>query len=301
LLPAPLVFSIKIIPALGRRREAMPPMKDFFETKRFKVLLAIAVFLAGMMAYAGANGRLTAAPQQLLGVVVEPFQWVAAQFSAGAGELWSKYANLDNIIEENESLKEKNAELEKKLTDYDRIQAENEAYKSLQKIQEETPERTYVSAFIIGRDTLDDFGSFTINEGTANGIEKGDTVVSDEGYLVGTVVEANIHSCKVLTILHPSFSAAAVVSRTRDNGIVCGSSAYAGEGQCTMTNLARDTMATAGDEVITTGLGGVYPPNVLVGSITEIFPETSGKSAIAVIEPGVTIKSLTHVFVVTDY
>ena len=276
-------------------------MKGFFETKQFKVLLAIAVFLAGMMAYAGANGRLTAAPQQVLGVLVQPFQWVAAKVSEGTGSLWNKYVNIDTIMAENESLKEENAALESKLVDYDRMQAENEAYKSLAEIQEENPETTYISAFVIGRDALDDFGSFTVDMGTSSGIEKGDTVVSDDGYLVGTVLEADVTSCKILTILHPSFSAAGVVSRTRDNGIISGDSAYAQKDLCTMTNLARDTLAVQGDSVITTGLGGVYPPNVLVGTITEIIPETSGKSTVAVIEPGAEIKTLTHVFIITDY
>ena len=45
-------------------------MKDFFDTWKFKILVAVAVFLVGIMAYAGANGRLTAAPQELLGVVL---------------------------------------------------------------------------------------------------------------------------------------------------------------------------------------------------------------------------------------
>ena len=53
-------------------------MKDFFDTWKFKILVAVAVFLVGIMAYAGANGRLTAAPQELLGVILTPFQKAAA-------------------------------------------------------------------------------------------------------------------------------------------------------------------------------------------------------------------------------
>ena len=52
-------------------------MKDFFDTWKFKILVGIAVFLVGIMAYAGANGRLTAAPQELLSVAAAPFQKVA--------------------------------------------------------------------------------------------------------------------------------------------------------------------------------------------------------------------------------
>ena len=58
-------------------------LKDFFDTWKFKILIAIAVFLVGIMAYAGANGRLTAAPQELLSVAVAPFQRAAAKLSGG--------------------------------------------------------------------------------------------------------------------------------------------------------------------------------------------------------------------------
>ena len=276
-------------------------MKDFFDTWKFKILIAVAVFLVGLMAYAGANGRLTAAPQELLSVAVAPFQKVAAAVSGGVSSLWEKYTNIDAIMEENETLREENAELRSQMVEYDRLKAENEAYKKLEQIQEENPQNTYVSAFVIGRDTLDEFGGFTLDKGTAHGVERGDTVVSDEGYLLGVVIEADLASCKVLTILHPSFNASVVVSRTRDNGILTGDASYAEQGLCLFTNLARDSMATVRDQVITTGLGGVYPPDVLVGTIVELLPESSGKSTIAVVEPGGDVFGAKHAFVITQY
>lgn len=276
-------------------------MKDFFDTWKFKILIAVAVFLVGLMAYAGANGRLTAAPQELLSVAVAPFQKVAAAVSGGVSSLWEKYTNIDAIMEENETLREENAELRSQMVEYDRLKAENEAYKKLEQIQEENPQNTYVSAFVIGRDTLDEFGGFTLDKGTAHGVERGDTVVSDEGYLLGVVIEADLTSCKVLTILHPSFNASVVASRTRDNGILTGDASYAEQGLCLFTNLARDSMATVRDQVITTGLGGVYPPDVLVGTIVELLPESSGKSTIAVVEPGGDVFGAKHAFVITQY
>ena len=66
-------------------------MKDFFDTWKFKILVAVAVFLVGIMAYAGANGRLTAAPQELLGVVLMPLQKVTSALSGGIGSVWEKY------------------------------------------------------------------------------------------------------------------------------------------------------------------------------------------------------------------
>ena len=276
-------------------------MKDFFDTWKFKILIAVAVFLVGVMAYAGANGRLTAAPQELLSVAVAPFQRAAAALSGGVAELWGKYTNIDAILEENDQLREENAALRTQMVDYDRVKAENEAYKALSNIQEKEPGRTYVSGFVIGRDPLDEFWGFTLDQGTLSGVETGDTVISDEGYLLGTVVEADLTSCKVMTLLHPSFNAAAVVSRTRDNGILTGGAEYAAEGLCVLTNLSRGTLAVEGDLVITTGLGGVFPPNVLVGVVKELVPEASGKSTIAVVRPGADARTARHVFIITEY
>jgi len=248
-------------------------LKDFFDTWKFKILIAIAVFLVGIMAYAGANGRLTAAPQELLSVAVAPFQRAAAKLSGGVASLWENYADIDAILEENKTLTEENAALRAQMVDYDKLKAENEAYKALTNIQEQHPEMSYTSSFVIGRDPLDSFWGFTLD----------------------------LTSCKVMTILHPSFNAAGVVSRTRDNGIITGSAEYAADGLCVLTNLARSTMSKAGDQIITTGLGGVFPPDVLVGVIKELTPEASGKSMLAVIKPGADPRTVRHVFIITSY
>ena len=277
------------------------PLKDFFDTWKFKILVGIAVFLAAIMAYAGANGRLTAAPQEILSVAVAPFQRAAAAVSNGVSSLWEKYTNIDAILEENEKLTTENAELRGQMVDYDKLKAENEAYKALTNIQEQHPEMSYVSSFVIGRDPLDSFYGFTLDKGSLDGVEANDAITSDEGYLLGVVTEVDLTSCKVMTILHPSFNAAGVVSRTRDNGIITGSADYAADGLCILSNLSRGTLTKANDQVITTGLGGVFPPDVLVGVVQELVPEASGKSTIAVLKPGADPRTVKHVFIITNY
>lgn len=276
-------------------------MKDFFDTWKFKILVIVAVFLVGIMAYAGANGRLTAAPQELLSVVLTPLQKVTSALSGGAASVWEKYASIDDVMDRNEQLEAENAELRQQMVDYDRIKAENDAYKALARIQDTNSEATYVSAFVIGRDPLDEFGGFTLDQGSTDGVAVNDAIISDRGYLLGVVVEVDATSCKVMTILHPSFNAAGVISRTRENGIITGSADYAADGQCVLTNLDRTTEARKGDQVITTGLGGVFPANLLVGTVQEVVPEQSGKSSSAVILPGADPRTVKHVFIITEY
>ena len=276
-------------------------MKDFFDTWKFKILVIVAVFLVGIMAYAGANGRLTAAPQELLSVVLTPLQKVTSALSGGAASVWEKYTSIDDVMDRNEQLEAENAELRQQMVDYDRIKAENDAYKALARIQDTNSEASYVSAFVIGRDPLDEFGGFTLDQGSTDGVAVNDAIISDRGYLLGVVVEVDATSCKVMTILHPSFNAAGVISRTRENGIITGSADYAADGQCVLTNLDRATEARKGDQVITTGLGGVFPANLLVGTVQEVVPEQSGKFSSAVILPGADPRTVKHVFIVTEY
>ena len=276
-------------------------MKDFFDTWKFKILVIVAVFLVGIMAYAGANGRLTAAPQELLSVVLTPLQKVTSALSGGAASVWEKYTSIDDVMDRNEQLEAENAELRQQMVDYDRIKAENDAYKALARIQDTNSEASYVSAFVIGRDPLDEFGGFTLDQGSTDGVAVNDAIISDRGYLLGVVVEVDATSCKVMTILHPSFNAAGVISRTRENGIITGSADYAADGQCVLTNLDRATEARKGDQVVTTGLGGVFPANLLVGTVQEVVPEQSGKSSSAVILPGADPRTVKHVFIVTEY
>ena len=276
-------------------------MKDFFDTWKFKILVIVAVFLVGIMAYAGATGRLTAAPQELLSVVLTPLQKVTSALSGGAASVWEKYTSIDDVMDRNEQLEAENAALRQQMVDYDRIKAENDAYKALARIQDTNSEASYVSAFVIGRDPLDEFGGFTLDQGSTDGVAVNDAIISDRGYLLGVVVEVDATSCKVMTILHPSFNAAGVISRTRENGIITGSADYAADGQCVLTNLDRATEARKGDQVITTGLGGVFPANLLVGTVQEVVPEQSGKSSSAVILPGADPRTVKHVFIVTEY
>ena len=276
-------------------------MKDFFDTWKFKILVIVAVVLVGIMAYAGANGRLTAAPQELLSVVLTPLQKVTSALSGGAASVWEKYTSIDDVMDRNEQLEAENAELRQQMVDYDRIKAENDAYKALARIQDTNSEASYVSAFVIGRDPLDEFGGFTLDQGSTDGVAVNDAIISDRGYLLGVVVEVDATSCKVMTILHPSFNAAGVISRTRENGIITGSADYAADGQCVLTNLDRATEARKGDQVITTGLGGVFPANLLVGTVQEVVPEQSGKSSSAVILPGADPRTVKHVFIITEY
>ena len=277
-----------------------PELKEFFRTVKFKVLVCVLVVLLGVMTYAAANGRLSAAPQEILGAVAVPLQKLSSAVSAKAEAFVNKYITIDQIMAENEQLKAENDQLRGQIVEYDKLKAENDQLRAAWNIKEENPTYEVVNANVIGRDSLEKYYAFTIDRGEKDGVAVKDCVIGTSG-IVGRVIEVGPNYAKVSTILDPSVSVGAIVSRTRDSGLVGGDVTLARGKQCAMTLLARDTLASRGDTVITTGLGGVFPKNLVIGTVQDILPETSGTSMYAVIEPIEDAESIKMVMVITDF
>ena len=275
-------------------------MKGFFESKKFKVLVCIVVIVAGIMTYAAANGRLSAAPQEILSVIMVPFQRIGAMLENGVSGISKKLSDIDKVIEENEQLKEEIAEMRNQMVDYDTIKAENDMFRETLRIQEENITYTQISASVIGRDTLDKFYSFTIDKGSSSGIEVEDVVYCADG-LVGKVIETAPNYSKVITILDPRVNIGCSVSRTRDIGTATGDAALAAQGKLILNYLPKETLVAQNDLVVTTGYGGVFPKGLIVGTVEDVLPEASGKSNYAVVQPTADVKNITMVFIITDF
>ena len=271
-----------------------------FKNNTFKAIAAIVVVLVGMALYAGVNGKLTTFPQQVMGAVAVPFKQFTAKMSDKFSVWQDRTLNIDQIIAENEQLKQENYELKRKQIDYDKIKIENEQYEKFLSIKEENPEYEITSASVIGRDGLDKFYSFTIDAGENSGLEVNDVVLSSLG-VVGVVVETGPNYSRVSTILSPSVSVACFVSSTRDTGVVCGDSLYSNEGKTVIKYLPKNTKAQVGDIISTTGMGEVFPKDLLVGTIESIHTDTSGNYNYAIVKPASEIAEVKTVFVIKNH
>ncbi len=68
-----------------------------------------------------------------------------------------------------------------------------------------------------------------------------------------------------------------------------------------MSGLSKDTAVAVGGIVCTSGLGGIFPRDLIVGTVTEIKNETADVSLYAVIEPVVDVNTVNDVFIITDF
>ena len=132
--------------------------------------------------------------------------------------------------------------------------------------------------------------SIVLDKGSRAGIKANMPVISQEG-VAGKVVEAGPSVSKAILLTDPDLKIAAAVLRTREEGIVVGM----GQGYCKMLYLSRDSDVAVGDMVVTAGYSGIFPKNLLIGTVTDIRIEPRHLYKYAVIKPAVNVFKLEEV------
>ncbi len=274
-------------------------MKDFLKSVAFKVLLAIAALLIGIMLYAASTGGVATIPATVVSTVVTPLQSMAASLSEGFQNLFSVFTDAAKLREENAQLQQQLNEMREKLVEQDEINRKYELYKEFLGLKEQHPDYKFADAQVVAQDPSDRYHNFIINAGTLAGVKAGNPVITPAG-LAGIVTEAGLNYSKVRTILDPSVQIGAYISRTRDSGITTGIRTGSG-GQIYLTRLERSAGVVAGDYVVTLGGANKYPAGLLIGEVVDVFAESDGLSMTATIRPFADIPKLSNVFVITDF
>ena len=202
-----------------------------------------------------------------------------------------------NISAQNEALRQENEELRQILSDAaarmreaELLHEENEALRELLSLSRKDPEAAFVSARVIGE--VD--GRLLLDQGTEDGVAVGNAVVVWEG-MVGCVTAAGAYWCEAAAVTDAAFQAGAMVTASGEMGIARG-----GEG-LRLTLLPQDSRSRMGGRVVTSGLGGSYPPNLFLGYIRRLETVENGLSVTAELRPAVETEELRRVFVITSY
>ena len=209
----------------------------------------------------------------------------------------SFFSNVEKLKAENEDLKEKNSSLEKKARELEIIKAENDNLKEYVNLKNKYSEYSTVPADVIQRDISNYSKIIAINVGKNNGIDVDMPVISDKG-LVGHVISVTDTTAKVLTIIDTSSSVSSVIASTRDGivsrGMVDNNTTLKG------TYIPTDANLLEGDEVQTSGIGGIYPKGIHIGKVREIVNTKNITDRYANIDVAVDFSKLETVLVITN-
>jgi rod shape-determining protein MreC len=193
---------------------------------------------------------------------------------------------VDQLMIENVRLKE--------------VDAQNEDLRRKLDFAETHPQYTLKAAEVVGRVIGSEPNNFMsvliIDVGKRDGVEKGMPVVTERG-LVGHIRSVGTNWSKVLLIIDPSSSVAALAQSSRAPGLVSGRLGQ----DLVMTYIPQEDSISVGDVVLTSGMGGNYPKTVVIGQVTEVRQRDIDTFQQATVHPSVDFRKLETVLVITTF
>ncbi len=138
-----------------------------------------------------------------------------------------------------------------------------------------------------------------LDKGLAAGAARDCPVISAEG-LVGRIVEVSARTSDVLLLVDPNSQVSARVARRDAFGIVRGQGvSWRGDPLCRMDFIVKEADILPGDEIVTSGLGGVYPPGLVIGYVERVYLDPSGLYQYADVVPVADLRLLGLVMIVS--
>ena len=205
-------------------------------------------------------------------------------------------ATMDYLKQENELLKQKNEELEEVLRNLEIIQAENSTLKEYLNLTEQYKSYKSIPAYIINKDISNYSSIFIINAGSNSGIKENMTVIAAEG-LVGHVISVTDNTAKVQTLVDSSNVVSATLESSKDNVIARGT--LTGN-ELRTTYISPNTVLIEGEKLYTSGMGGIYPKGIYIGTIKKINETKNITNRSFITEAAVDFENLETVLVISN-
>lgn len=274
-------------------------MKNAFHSTGFKILISLIFFMLGLMLYTTAvGGSFTA---DLLGFFTTPMEKISTTVTVNAESAARPVSmSKEELIAENKKLKSQVDSLNKKLINYYDYRQENAQLKKYLGIKNENPDYKPVPATVIGRDPNDLYGDFTIDQGTQSGIALNDPVITESG-VIGWISSVNDNYGRVTTILSPDTKISAIDKANRETGVISCDIKSADGNILKLNYLSSGTTVKAGDIIVTSGLGGIYPVNLPIGNVKSVKNSAYDVSLYAEVSPLVNVKNVRDVMVITSF
>ncbi len=270
-------------------------MTHLWRNRRLWVIISLLLILLAVIWYAGKDGPAVRASRSAFRDLVAP-----AQQGFASGVNWFRgifrgIGELGDLRSDNERLRQENDQLRQVAVKAQDLALENQRLQGLLNYQNQSPQYQTVAAKVIGWDPSNWSSRMLLNIGSQQGITKDMAVVTPQG-VVGKVVQTSLNTAEVLLLTDEMSAIGARVNPNRHLGIVRGSGH---QGQLLrLTDLPLDAVLNPGDQVVSSGLGGVYPAGLVLGTVVSVDNEPSGLLKVAQIKPSVDISRLDEVLVV---
>jgi rod shape-determining protein MreC len=204
--------------------------------------------------------------------------------------------NLQELIQANNQLEDRVAQLEAEVVTLREQAAEADQLKALLGAASSAPENRYMVAKVIGRDSNPFLHYLILDQGSNAGVRRGMPVVNENG-LVGRITEVSATASKLQLITDPDSTINARIQESRAEGVLIGRPT----GELELIYLSQDITVNVGEIVVTSGLGGGFPPEILIGRVVSVHRRDYELYQTAIIEPRSDFSRLEMVLVITNF
>jgi rod shape-determining protein MreC len=242
-------------------------------------------------------------PESMSGALKSVFRETARPLQrAGDGllEAGREYAQairrIPGLRRANEDLLMEMARLEAERAYWEQVASENEDLRRLLALRP-VPHQNWIPARVMARSHDGWWQTVRLSKGSDDGIAPNMPVLSRDG-LVGKTVAVSRNTADVLLLSDPAFKVSSRLVRAGSFGVVNGRGpSWDGRVYCRMEFIHRNNEVREGDEVVTSGLGGIFPENLPIGTVDRVYMDDSGLYQLAEIVTRADLSSLRYVFV----
>ena len=231
--------------------------------------------------------------------VLEPFYgvqgWFYSRFQT-ISDFLNAPSDLARLRLENSQLREENSDLQTQIIALQQQVSEVELLSALLDFARARPENSYQAAAIISRDPSPFLHYVIINRGSDDGIRRGMPIVAQQG-LVGRVSSVTATAARVELISDPGASVSVQLQPSEVDGVLSGSIT----GDLAIDLLPQDAVLQAGDLVLTSGIGGNYPANILIGQVNTVRQAATALFQTASVQPVVDFSRLEVVLIIVNF
>lgn len=253
------------------------------------VLVLVGVFLLALGGYLAPFLRATLNP------LVSVQQWLSSRYLAVV-EFLTVPRDVASLRQRTAELEEQNAQLETQIIDLQSQLREADVLYALLDFARSRPENAYKAAAVIGRDPSPFLHYVIIDRGSDDGLRYGMPVVTAQG-LVGRIAAVTSSASRVQLITDPS-SIVNVRLKTGQSEVQLEGSIT---GDLTLEMVPQDVTLAVGDLVLTSGIGGTYPADILVGQVLSARKVLTDIFQTAAVQSAVDFSNLQAVLVITNF